>query len=266
MQLLCEDHCGTYVAPFVCERRDGAWYKIGASKPVEAAKVVGWPRTSRKIQTARSHYIRVSKLLFERADLRYRTGSGSRDALRAAAGFPRRACRFFDPALAETWTKTSSPPSSALINPKPLSALNIFRTPVAIFLASYQFPTIACSPLNCYPARGKSSRPGMPSTSAVRVGVTLRYRSRAATNSQHPPPSLQNPYAPTVRPCRQAPQVTTWNLSVIVSLTPIRALASKLHGLLFLPACAPLRGRLGPGAVSDLPCILFSQKGCLSAT
>jgi hypothetical protein len=41
VQLLCEDHCGTYVAPFVCERRDGAWYKIGASKPVEA-NVIGW--------------------------------------------------------------------------------------------------------------------------------------------------------------------------------------------------------------------------------
>jgi hypothetical protein len=44
VQLLCEDHCGTYVAPFVCERRDGAWYRIGSDKPVEA-NVIGWRRT-----------------------------------------------------------------------------------------------------------------------------------------------------------------------------------------------------------------------------
>jgi len=47
VQLLCEDHCGTYVAPFVCERRDGAWYRMGASKPAEA-NVIGWRRTSAK--------------------------------------------------------------------------------------------------------------------------------------------------------------------------------------------------------------------------
>jgi hypothetical protein len=43
VQLLCEDHCGTYVAPFVCERRDGAWYRMGSDKPVEA-NVIGWRR------------------------------------------------------------------------------------------------------------------------------------------------------------------------------------------------------------------------------
>jgi hypothetical protein len=44
VQLLCEDHCGTYVAPFVCERRDEAWYRMGGDKPVEA-NVIGWRRT-----------------------------------------------------------------------------------------------------------------------------------------------------------------------------------------------------------------------------
>ncbi len=47
VQLLCEDHCGTYVAPFVCERRNGSWYRIGATVPVEA-NVIGWRRTSAK--------------------------------------------------------------------------------------------------------------------------------------------------------------------------------------------------------------------------
>ena len=44
VQLLCEDHCGTYVAPFVCERRNDAWYRIGSTKRVEA-NVIGWRRT-----------------------------------------------------------------------------------------------------------------------------------------------------------------------------------------------------------------------------
>ena len=48
VQLLCEDHCGAYVIPFLCERRNGEWYKIGNSAPV-GATVVGWrmPRPRR---------------------------------------------------------------------------------------------------------------------------------------------------------------------------------------------------------------------------
>jgi hypothetical protein len=41
LQLLCEDHNGTYLLPFRCEWRDGAWYRVENTKPLEA-KVVGW--------------------------------------------------------------------------------------------------------------------------------------------------------------------------------------------------------------------------------
>jgi len=43
-QLLCEDHNGTYLIPFACEWRDGAWYNSKSLKggtPLEA-RVVGW--------------------------------------------------------------------------------------------------------------------------------------------------------------------------------------------------------------------------------
>jgi hypothetical protein len=39
--LLCEDHNGTYTLPFGCEWRDGAWYGVEKTKPLEA-KVIGW--------------------------------------------------------------------------------------------------------------------------------------------------------------------------------------------------------------------------------
>ena len=45
LQLLCEDHNGTYLLPFKCEWRDDAWYAPEKAKPIEA-KVVGW-RTAR---------------------------------------------------------------------------------------------------------------------------------------------------------------------------------------------------------------------------
>jgi hypothetical protein len=47
VHLLCEDHCGTYIIPFACERRGGAWYRIGASKPIDT-NVIGWRRSSPK--------------------------------------------------------------------------------------------------------------------------------------------------------------------------------------------------------------------------
>jgi hypothetical protein len=40
-EVLAEDHSGTYVLPFLCEWRDGAWHNPNSSKPFEA-KVVGW--------------------------------------------------------------------------------------------------------------------------------------------------------------------------------------------------------------------------------
>lgn len=41
LQLLAEDHNGTYVLPFICEWRDGAWHNLKSTKPLEV-KVVGW--------------------------------------------------------------------------------------------------------------------------------------------------------------------------------------------------------------------------------
>ncbi len=40
-ELLCEDHVGTYVIPFLCRWSNGAWQSIETSSPIEAT-VVGW--------------------------------------------------------------------------------------------------------------------------------------------------------------------------------------------------------------------------------
>lgn len=52
LQLLCEDHNGTYVLPYLCRWQGEAW-RNGASQEVIEAAVVGWreappprPRTS----------------------------------------------------------------------------------------------------------------------------------------------------------------------------------------------------------------------------
>jgi len=39
--LLCEDHNGTYTLPFKCVWRDGAWYGVEKTNPIEAT-VIGW--------------------------------------------------------------------------------------------------------------------------------------------------------------------------------------------------------------------------------
>ena len=41
LQILCEDHVGTYVIPFPCRWRDGIWEHAKTSRRIEAA-VVGW--------------------------------------------------------------------------------------------------------------------------------------------------------------------------------------------------------------------------------
>ena len=41
LQLLCEDHIGTYLLPFCCEWREGGWYATGKANLIEAT-VVGW--------------------------------------------------------------------------------------------------------------------------------------------------------------------------------------------------------------------------------
>jgi hypothetical protein len=41
VELLCEDHNGTYVLPYLCEWKEGAWRNCTSSKPIEA-EVIGW--------------------------------------------------------------------------------------------------------------------------------------------------------------------------------------------------------------------------------
>jgi hypothetical protein len=46
LELPCEDHFGTYVIPFPCRWRSGAWQGAETSDPIEA-RVVGWRVPSR---------------------------------------------------------------------------------------------------------------------------------------------------------------------------------------------------------------------------
>jgi hypothetical protein len=41
LELLCEDHVGTYVIPFLCRWHNGAWQSLDTNKFIEAT-VVGW--------------------------------------------------------------------------------------------------------------------------------------------------------------------------------------------------------------------------------
>jgi hypothetical protein len=36
LQILCEDKCGTYIIPYLCQWSDGAWRKVGSAKTIEA--------------------------------------------------------------------------------------------------------------------------------------------------------------------------------------------------------------------------------------
>jgi hypothetical protein len=48
LQVLCEDHNGTYVLPFLCQWHDGVWQNAKTNRLIEVA-VVGW-RPARKSQ------------------------------------------------------------------------------------------------------------------------------------------------------------------------------------------------------------------------
>jgi hypothetical protein len=41
LQVLCEDHNGTYVLPYPCQWRADAWHNAVSSEAIEA-KVLGW--------------------------------------------------------------------------------------------------------------------------------------------------------------------------------------------------------------------------------
>ena len=40
-QILCEDHVGTHVVPFLCRWHNGAWQNGETGQPIEVA-VIGW--------------------------------------------------------------------------------------------------------------------------------------------------------------------------------------------------------------------------------
>jgi hypothetical protein len=40
-EVVAQDETGDYQLPFVCEWRDGAWYRMGMTKPL-VAKIIGW--------------------------------------------------------------------------------------------------------------------------------------------------------------------------------------------------------------------------------
>ncbi len=41
VQVLCEDHIGTYTLPFLCRRTPDAWINIMTAMPIETV-VIGW--------------------------------------------------------------------------------------------------------------------------------------------------------------------------------------------------------------------------------
>jgi hypothetical protein len=41
VEVLCEDHVGTYVLPFLCTWGDGAWRNARTGEPI-AGDVIGW--------------------------------------------------------------------------------------------------------------------------------------------------------------------------------------------------------------------------------
>jgi hypothetical protein len=41
LELLCEDHVGTYVIPFLCRWHNGTWRSVDTNDTIEAT-VVGW--------------------------------------------------------------------------------------------------------------------------------------------------------------------------------------------------------------------------------
>ena len=46
VELLCEDHRGTYVLPFNCARTDGEWQNARTGERIEVT-VLGWRKSTR---------------------------------------------------------------------------------------------------------------------------------------------------------------------------------------------------------------------------
>jgi hypothetical protein len=46
LEILCEDHIGTYLIPFLCQWSDGTWQNAKIRRSIEAA-VIGWREARR---------------------------------------------------------------------------------------------------------------------------------------------------------------------------------------------------------------------------
>jgi hypothetical protein len=51
-ELLCEDHVGTYLIPFLCHWTGDAWQGVEKEQPIDA-RVVGWRRPRPRVPQAR---------------------------------------------------------------------------------------------------------------------------------------------------------------------------------------------------------------------
>jgi hypothetical protein len=46
LEILCEDHIGTYVIPFLCRWRDDVWRSVKTDRRIEVG-VIGWREAKR---------------------------------------------------------------------------------------------------------------------------------------------------------------------------------------------------------------------------
>ena len=50
LEILCEDHVGTYLVPFPCRWTDGDWTNADTGERIEAA-VIGWRTSARRARS-----------------------------------------------------------------------------------------------------------------------------------------------------------------------------------------------------------------------
>ena len=81
VEVLCEDHSGTYQLPFACRWIDGQWRNDRTGGMVEAT-VVGWrlPRASDDVTSPQSRPRMCQNATERRVDLYVRNGGGTNRA------------------------------------------------------------------------------------------------------------------------------------------------------------------------------------------
>src|SRR5262245_61357278 len=81
VELLCEDHIGTYVVPFLCQWSSGVWKNVETSERIDAI-VIGWRVRvdGRRVQASSSSHStqrRATGRIRDREQLRKRIGGKS---------------------------------------------------------------------------------------------------------------------------------------------------------------------------------------------